>query len=90
MRDNYAYFDQKQTDWNLVQAIYRPQLDTLRSRPAFVRLLEQVLGELYDHHAGLGTNRLDSRRLVPTGTDVYAEWVNGQALVRAVRPGYGA
>ena len=90
VRDNYAYFDQKQTDWNQVRATYRPQLDTLGSRRAFVRLLEQVLGELYDHHAGLGTNRPDSRRLVPTSTDLAAEWVRNRAIVQAVRPGYGA
>lgn len=90
VRDDYAYFDLKQTDWNQVRATYRPQLDTLRSRRAFVRLLEQVLGELYDYHAGLNTNRLDSRRLVPTASDVYAEWVGNRARVLAVRPGYGA
>jgi carboxyl-terminal processing protease len=90
VRDNYAYFDCKQTDWNLVRATYCPQTDTLHSRRAFVRLLEQVLGELYDHHAGLNTNRLDSRRLVPTGSDLYAEWHQGQARVVAVRPGFGA
>lgn len=90
VRDNYAYFDCKQTDWNLVRATYRPQTDTLHSRRAFIRLLEQVLGELYDHHAGLNTNRLDSRRLVPTGSDLYAEWNQSQARVVAVRPGFGA
>ena len=90
VRDNYAYFDQKQTDWACVRATYRPQLDTLSSRRAFVRVLEQVLGELYDYHAGLGTNRLDSPRLVPTASDVVAAWQQGRALVLAVRPGYGA
>lgn len=90
VRDNYAYFDRKQTDWNLVRATYRPQTDTLRSRRAFIRLLEQVLGELYDNHAGLNTNRPDSRRLVPTASDLYAEWHQGQARVVAVRPGFGA
>jgi len=90
VRDDYAYFDQKQTDWNKVRAYYRPQLDTLRSRRAFVRLLENVLNELYDHHAGLGTNRPDSRRLVPSGADVWAEISGKQAVVRAVRSGFGA
>ncbi|MBF9238663.1 peptidase [Hymenobacter sp. BT683] len=90
IRTDYCYFAQKQTDWNQVRALYRPQLDTLSSRRAFVRLLEYALAELYDDHAGLGTNRLDSRRLVPSGTDVWAEFVNNEAVVLAVRPGLGA
>ncbi len=90
VRDHYAYFDRKQTDWNLVRTTYRPQADTVRSRRAFVRLLERALAELYDNHASLGTNRPDSRRLVPSGSDVAAEWVQGQARVLDVRRGYGA
>ncbi|MBO2009933.1 S41 family peptidase [Hymenobacter negativus] len=90
IRDNYGYFNQKQTDWQRVRTIYRTQADTVNSRRAFVRLLENALVELYDNHAGLGTNRLDSRRLVPTGTDVWATFVNGHAVVQQVRAGYGA
>jgi hypothetical protein len=30
--DDYAYFDQKQTDWNKVREIYRPQIDLVESR----------------------------------------------------------
>ncbi|RZK32102.1 MAG: peptidase [Hymenobacter sp.] len=90
IRDHYAYFDRKQTDWNLVRTTYQPQADTIRSRRAFIRLLEKALSELYDNHASLSTNRLDSRRLVPTGSDIAAEWAHGQAQVLDVRPGYGA
>ncbi|HEX8327895.1 MAG TPA: S41 family peptidase [Hymenobacter sp.] len=90
VRTNYCYFTQKQTDWAQVRALYRPQLDTLTSRQAFVRVLENALAELYDNHAGLSTNRPDSRRLVPTSTDTWAEFVGGRAVVQAVRPGFGA
>jgi C-terminal processing protease CtpA/Prc len=90
VRDHYAYFDRKQTDWDLVRTTYRPQADTIRSRRALVRLLEQALAELYDNHASLNTNRPDSRRLVPSGSDIAAEWVQGHALVLDVRPEYGA
>ncbi|MBF9219660.1 S41 family peptidase [Hymenobacter ruricola] len=90
VRTNYAYFGTTQTDWEQVRVSYRPQLDTLSSRRAFVRVLENVLAELYDNHAGLGTNRADSRRLVPTGTDVWAEFVGDRAVVQQVRAGYGA
>ena len=90
IRDDYGYFNQKQTDWARVRTTYRAQADTLSRRRALVRLLENALAELYDNHASLGTNQPDSRRLVPTGTDVWATFVDGRAVVQQVRAGYGA
>ena len=46
--DEYAYFDQKQTDWKKVREIYRPQINGVKTRTDFVALLESVLEELYD------------------------------------------
>jgi carboxyl-terminal processing protease len=90
VQDNYAYFDSKQTDWSKARQLYQPQADTITSRRALVRLLENMLTELYDNHAALATNRLDSRRLVPSGSDIYAEFVGGKALVLDVRQHFGA
>ncbi|MFC6222818.1 S41 family peptidase [Hymenobacter artigasi] len=90
VNDNYAYFDKKQTDWALVRQVYGAQLPGIGSRAQFVRLLENALNELYDNHAGLSTNLPDSRRLVPTGTDVWARFEQGKPLVVAVRAGFGA
>src|SRR5687768_83042 len=53
LRDNYAYFDRKQTDWNRVREIYRPRVDGISSKREFVGLLEKVLEELYDPHTHL-------------------------------------
>src|SRR2546423_1869002 len=50
LRDNYAYFDKKETDWNKVRELYRPKLAEVKSRSDFVNLLERVLDELYDYH----------------------------------------
>ena len=85
--DDYAYFDQKQTDWNKVREIYRPQISKVKTRGDFVALLESVLEELYDFHTHLNTNTASSPRLVPSGTDIWAEWVNVQAIITEVRPG---
>ena len=30
LRDNYAYFDKKETDWNKVRELYRPRLANVR------------------------------------------------------------
>ena len=85
--EDYAYFDQKQTDWNKVREIYRPKIIALKTQDEFVALLESVLEELYDFHTHLNTNTASSPRLVPTGTDIWAEWINGRAAVSEVRAG---
>lgn len=90
LRDNYAYFDKKETDWNRVREVYRPRVAEVRSKREFVTLLERVLEELYDPHTHLRVNTNRSTRLVPTGLDVWAEWVNGKALITQLRKGFSA
>lgn len=90
VRDNYAYFHQKKTDWNEVRAIYRKHAVQAQSTGAFIGHLEDALEELYDHHAHLGVNTAASPRLVPSGTDLWAEWQKNEAVVTAVRAGSAA
>jgi C-terminal processing protease CtpA/Prc len=90
VRDDYAYFGRKQTDWEKVRQAGEAALPGVTGRPQFVRVLENALAELYDNHATLGTNLPDSRRLVPTGTDVWAQFEQGKAVVQCLRPGFGA
>ena len=90
LRDNYVYFDKKDTDWNKVRELYRPRLAGVRIESDFVTLLERVLDELYDNHTSLNTNLRTSPRLVPTGLDVWAEWRNGRAVITQLRSGFSA
>jgi len=84
--EDYAYFDQKQTDWTKVREIYRPQITAVKTRSDFVRLLESVLEELYDFHTHLNTNTPTSPRLVPSGTDIWADWIKQRAVITEIRP----
>jgi C-terminal processing protease CtpA/Prc len=43
--------------------------------------------ELFDPHAHLGVNTASSPRLVPSGTDLWAEWQDGRAILTEVRAG---
>jgi carboxyl-terminal processing protease len=86
IEEDYAYFDQKQTDWNKVREIYRPRIIAVKTQGDFVALLESVLEELYDFHTHLNTNTASSPRLVPSGSDIWAEWISGKAIVTEVRP----
>ena len=90
IRDNYSYWDKKATDWVRVKELYAAPLDTITTTRSFVGLLEQAFYELYDHHASLNTNNPESQRLVPSGADVWAEYVGGKPLVTDVRRNYGA
>lgn len=90
IRENYGYWEKKATDWDKVKELYSPELDTITTTRSFVLLLERVLYELYDHHASLNTNTRESQRLVPSGTDLWAEYAGGRPVVTEVRFQYGA
>ncbi|HEY9283909.1 MAG TPA: S41 family peptidase [Pyrinomonadaceae bacterium] len=90
LRDDYAYFDRKQTDWERVREVYRPLAARVGDKREFVTLLERVLEELYDPHTHLKINTSRSTRLVPTGLDVWAEWQRGRAVITQLREGFSA
>jgi C-terminal processing protease CtpA/Prc len=90
LRDDYAYFDKKETDWNRVKEVYRPRITEVRNKGEFITLLERVLDELYDPHTHLKINTNRSTRLIPTGLDVWAEWKNGKAIITQLRRGFSA
>ncbi len=81
----YAYFDAKATSWSDVPRLYSADLQRVTTRDEFVGLLERVLEELYDPHTQLTVNTATSPRLVPSGSDLWAEWRGGQAIVTQVR-----
>ena len=90
LRDDYAYFGKKETDWGRVREVYRPKAVGISDKREFVTLLERVLDELYDPHTHLKTNTSSSTRLIPTGLDVWAEWEGGRAVVTQLRSGFSA
>jgi carboxyl-terminal processing protease len=90
LRDNYAYFDQKETDWGRVREAYCPKVAEVRDQREFINVLERVLDELYDPHTHLKVNTSRSTRLIPTGLDVWAEWQSGKAIITQLRQGFSA
>jgi len=84
--ENYCYFDEKQTDWEAVRQKARQRSSAIAGRDAFIGLLEESMDALHDAHASLRTNTAHSFRLVPSGTDLWAELIDGKATVTEVRP----
>jgi len=85
VRDAYAYWDKKTTDWNAVRTRLRPRAVEAQSDADLISVLEDALRELYDSHAHLGVNTSSSPRLTPSGTDLWAEWRGDQAVITSVR-----
>jgi C-terminal processing protease CtpA/Prc len=87
---DYCYWDKKKTNWQRVKTIYEKSVDTITGRKSFVELLEKMFYELYDHHASLNTNTAESQRLVPSGADVWAEYINSKPVIVETRRGFNA
>ena len=85
VREQYAYFDVKKTDWDATCRSYAPRAAAAADRDAFIGVLERAMAELYDHHAHLGTNTNQSPRLVPTQSQVFGAWRDGKAIIVDVR-----
>ena len=90
VRDNYAYFDKKHTDWDQVKTVYLPQAEKAKTKDELITIFENSIEELYDNHFSLNTNLPSSTRLVPTGLDIWAEWINDKAIITEVRRGFSA
>ena len=86
----YAYFDEKDTDWAKVRQHYRRKVEATGEGGTFISILERTLEELYDNHVHLTYNTPTSPRTVPSRSDLHAEWRQEGATVLAVRAGFQA
>ncbi|AIE87333.1 S41 family peptidase [Fimbriimonas ginsengisoli] len=84
-RDYGAYVRDDGIDVEALRKAYAPKFASVSGRPALLRALEQVVAELHDFHASLGTNDDASPRLVPSGTDVVGHWEGDKAIVDQVK-----
>jgi len=90
IRDNYAWLDEKTIDWNRVYDHFIPLAENAENNTDFIALLEQLIEQLYDHHAHLGVNTSSSPRMVPSGSDIWAEFRKDEVLITSVRSNSGA
>ena len=90
VKNNYAYFDKKHTDWDRVKNVYLPMAERAKTKSEYITVLEKAIEELYDNHFSLNTNLQSSTRLVPSGSDMWAEWINEKAIITDVRKGFSA
>lgn len=83
----YAYYDEADTArvWACVRERVRPRVEKASLDEA-LPLFEEAIESLTDFHAHMNIHRPQSWRLIPSGSDIRAQWEDGQAIVEAVRP----
>lgn len=86
LEEGYAFLD-RPADWKAARSRWRPRAAAARDRAALIAALEGLLAELEDHHVGLDAHNPGSVRPIPDGTDLWGEWVDGEARLVAVRAG---
>ena len=84
---HYAYLPDRHLDLARLRAIYEPKAEAADTPAAFLSVIEQTVAELHDHHATLGSNNAASPQLIPTGTELWADFRGGRAVLSEVRTG---
>ena len=90
IKDHYIYFEDRSTHWSEACALAQTEALTARSSAERLAVLENLLDELYDAHASLGTNTSTSPRLIPSGADYWIVADGDCGRIVGVRPGSGA
>ncbi len=84
--EGYAFLD-RPADWKAARSRWRPKAVASRDRAALIAALEGLIAELEDDHVGLDAHNPGSPRPVPLATDLWGEWIDGEARLSAVRFG---
>ncbi len=84
--EGYAFLD-RPADWRASRSRWRPRAAAARDLTGLIEALEGLIAELEDPHVGLEAHNPGSPRPVPAATDLWGEWVDGEARLSAVRAG---
>jgi len=87
---SYAYYDARAEHWPLACENARMAAEGLSEGGNALGILEILIDDLYDPHISMNTNNQSSPRLLPSGSDLWVDNIDGQFVVTAVRPNGGA
>ena len=90
VKDNYAYLEKEQVDWDKVREIYQPKAGQVSNKEDFIRLMEQVINELHNGHISLNINLKSSNRIIPSGSDLLVEKSGGRYFITDLRKDFAA
>ena len=90
VEQRYAYFGKVEPYWDEACKRALGEAEGVVQPAAMLDVLERLIDDLYDPHANLNANDATSPRLVPSGTDLWFEYVSGAYEVVGIRPGTSA
>jgi carboxyl-terminal processing protease len=86
IRERYAYLDEGlRFPEGLHNTVFSAK--AARNEEEFIGILEFLLVFFADHHVTLGTNTNKSPQLIPSGTDIWATFVEDRPTIDSVRLG---
>ncbi|MEO8527182.1 MAG: S41 family peptidase [Caldimonas sp.] len=88
--EDHVYLQDGGHCWADARARYAARVDAADTGDAWRRVLEDVLDELHDFHAGIHPESEAVRLAVPSSADLWAQWQGDRAIVTAVRAGSDA
>ena len=86
----YAYYESRAPHWPETCERAEKEASSLDGTKGSLAILERMIDDLYDPHISLNTHNQYSPRLVPTGSDMWVERIEGNYIVSAVRRSSGA
>lgn len=87
IRDRYFYFADREGHWTASCERAKSEASRLTGETGSLNVLERLLDDLYDPHVSLDTHNLNSPRLT---SDIWIEPVDGDYIIKAIRPLSGA
>jgi carboxyl-terminal processing protease len=90
LRLDYSYFARPGVDGGAILAHFAERARASRDRREFIELAKTVARNFADPHLNVGPSAPTDPALVPTASDLSADWLGGRAVIRAVRSGSDA
>lgn len=90
LQDDYAYLDKSGRQFGEISTEFRQKIASVTTAQEFIDLSQAFLRNFRDPHLNLGPYNTDDYSVYPTGADIYAAYVNGQAHIVDVKAGSAA
>jgi carboxyl-terminal processing protease len=90
LRLDYGYFARPGVDGAAILAHFAERARASRDRGEFIELAKTAARNFADPHFNVGPSAPTDPALVPTASDLSADWIGDRAVIRAVRSGSDA
>ncbi|GLX78260.1 hypothetical protein tinsulaeT_16000 [Thalassotalea insulae] len=90
LKTDYAYLDRLDEDFSRLTADFRAQALKATSEQEFIDLAQSFLRNFADPHLNLGPYDTNDYSVYPTGSDIYAQLVDGTAVIIDIKSGSAA